>query len=117
MKKQSQELDFSGPSIFDRLPAFTWNEEQAPKVRRLHSDNKSPSWGRYNQIPEQSATVSAQDALSKLREASVRPGAKLMVLRGVSKQLEESDFFRLDFKGDHIEGWARGLIKGATLPS
>ncbi|RDW77026.1 hypothetical protein BP6252_05079 [Coleophoma cylindrospora] len=116
-KKQSHELDFSGPSIFDRLPAFAWNEEQAPTIRKLPSEKRSPSWGLYNQIPgrkkegREDTTISRPNAVSERNQASRKSGATLMVLRGVSKNLEESDFFRLDFKGDHIEGWARGLIK------
>lgn len=36
----------------------------------------------------------------------------VLILHACSKNLEESDFFRLGPKGNHIEGWTSGIKKG-----
>jgi hypothetical protein len=48
-------------------------------------------------------------------EEKQRQEASVLVLNCAGKTLEESDFFRLSPKGEHIEGWTSGIIKG--MPS
>lgn len=48
----------------------------------------------------------------KMRE---RRDASVLVLSNASKNLAESDFLRLSPKGEHIEGWTSGIIKGTTF--
>jgi hypothetical protein len=48
----------------------------------------------------------------KMRE---RRDASVLVLSNASKNLVESDFLRLSPKGEHIEGWSSGIIKGNEL--
>ena len=39
----------------------------------------------------------------------------VLLLSALTKTLEESDFFRLSPRGEHIEGWTSGIIKGMLL--
>jgi hypothetical protein len=39
----------------------------------------------------------------------------LLILNACSTNLEESDFFRLGPRGEHIEGWTSGIVKGTIL--
>lgn len=46
-----------------------------------------------------------------IAEGPRRPGG-MLILSATSKNLMESDFMRLAVRGQHVEGWVGGLLKG-----
>lgn len=46
------------------------------------------------------------------QEIKQRQDASVLVLTSASKNLSLSDFLRLSPKGQHIDGWASGILKG-----
>lgn len=48
------------------------------------------------------------------QEIKQRQDASVLVLTNASKNLSLSDFLRLSPKGQHIDGWASGIMKGTT---
>lgn len=46
------------------------------------------------------------------QEIKQRQDASVLVLTNASKNLSLSDFLRLSPKGQHIDGWASGIMKG-----
>jgi hypothetical protein len=48
------------------------------------------------------------------QEIKQRQDASVLVLANASKNLSLSDFLRLSPKGQHIDGWASGIMKGTT---
>lgn len=125
----------------DKLPAFNWkstggvaNEEEFLRAqKRPHS--KKNRIVQYTTIPQRADPVEkdvVQYTLTRVenrldkndiqhlrkfleRESLAATLPSLLVMNACSKNLEESDFFRLSSKGKHIEGWASGVIKGTIL--
>lgn len=54
----------------------------------------------------------AQNAGLEQQQFRERQDAHVLVLSNASKSLALSDFLRLSPKGEHIDGWASGIIKG-----
>jgi len=54
----------------------------------------------------------AQSAEGDQHQSSEHENAHVLVLSNASKSLSLSDFLRLSPKGEHIDGWASGIIKG-----
>ena len=95
----------------DKLPAFEWHAE-------LRSEMEE-NWARDRLLPIPKRSDPAPDPLSTRHtvqlvqdERKQRREASILVLNAVTKTLDESDFFRLSPKGEHIEGWTSGIIKG-----
>jgi hypothetical protein len=86
----------------DVLPAFAWHEGPIVDIKET-VDTMPP-------ISTNSNTTALHTAATVKRAARSELG--LLVLSCASKTLEESDFFRLGSKGEHIEGWTSGIIKG-----
>lgn len=113
----------------DKLPAFewdlderfdeSWKAEREREKERRHTipmrENPSPASEETRWAPVASAQESPVYKQNlehnHMREPSV------VVLSGVSKHLEESDFFRIGPKGNHIEGWTSGILRGMLYPS
>ncbi|KUJ14402.1 uncharacterized protein LY89DRAFT_671753 [Mollisia scopiformis] len=110
----------------DKLPAFNWT----PDINV--GDYPEEKIDTYNQIPQPDplnpATLPTEYTpvtnISQLREGMRQTmledeqspkGPSVLVLNACSKNLEESDFFRISPKGEHIEGWKSGLLK--VIPS
>lgn len=100
----------------EKLPAFEWLDNlktvpELPLVKR-HGRKIWPgdaSWSA-GQLPEPSRTHRMRDTDG---EEQREPGEQsVLVLNCASKTLEESDFFRLSPKGEHLEGWTSGIVKG-----
>ncbi|KAI9645275.1 hypothetical protein NHQ30_006010 [Ciborinia camelliae] len=87
-----------------KLPMFEWTSNietfNEAEVRRRAAEKERKDWN----IVGKERGREAEDAHQR-REASV------LILNCASKTLEESDFFRLSPKGEHIEGWTSGIIK------
>ena len=116
----------------DKLPAFKWNSRNhAPNVTDPREQTRVASRQKYRSIPRRQApqpekkarrvlSINNKYALERLQndlrqsaEPAVQPS--LLVLNACSKNLEESDFFRLGPKGNHIEGWTSGILKSTIL--
>jgi hypothetical protein len=114
----------------DKLPAFEWDGDPhlgfGPPPDGSLKDRRSSKrkgeqfqsgWWRHvplqpspktKTVKTQQTPERPQDSERRRRETSV------LVLNAASKTLEESDFFRLSPKGEHIEGWTSGIIKGTS---
>jgi len=93
----------------DKLPPFKWNTGPLFGVREPElPPTIDPRPHSYNQEP-----IHAGHNLRKHRaDKTQRLHASVLVLNCASKTLEESDFYRVSPKGEHIEGWTSGIIQG-----
>jgi hypothetical protein len=82
-------------------------DDHLREFRQVDGKRPSPSSGRE---PEQRDQRDVQAAKGEF-EASRRRAASVLVLSTASKSLSLSDFLRLSPKGQHIDGWASGIIK------
>jgi hypothetical protein len=109
----------NGPSLFEELfpeeshkekRSLTINGNFQGPVRRVATSNKLVKHiAPQNEISLPLASQTPQveeDHIRELQDASV------LVLSNASKSLALSDFLRLSPKGEHIDGWASGIIKG-----
>ncbi|KAJ8058647.1 hypothetical protein OCU04_012823 [Sclerotinia nivalis] len=100
----SKRLKHPPPSKFPKLPTFDWTSNietfDEAEVRRRAAEKERKDW---NLVGKERGREE-EDAVQR-REASV------LILNCASKTLEESDFFRLSPRGEHIEGWTSGIIK------
>jgi hypothetical protein len=109
----------------DRLPLFEWDD--APQLETRSQDQKAPAPG--SKSARESNIRSANQPIKGWKEPATNfsPVFKLdeklvgklnaknksiLILRHASKTLAESDFFRVGPKGEHIEGWTNGIIRG-----
>jgi hypothetical protein len=110
----------------DKLPAFKWNstnsalsaidgrewerEERRVKHKTMPQQEEPVREEQVQYPPTRLNIQRLRDDLG--REAGAVTLPSLLVLNACSKNLEESDFFRLGSRGEHIQGWASGIIKG-----
>jgi hypothetical protein len=121
----------------DKLPAFNWNlvpDAIDGELSRAQQQWRKERKEQYTSIPQRADSVQEEiryspitldrkadrEEIQDLRNALERePMAptlpSLLVMKACSKNLEESDFFRLSSRGEHIEGWASGVIKGTSI--
>ena len=112
--EESEAAKQSEKKFVDKLPAFEWHDaseldwkdtaEKAAKSKRHWIDEVALATPNPTSV-EKMAPPAAQQTKSELG---------LLLLKCASKTLEESDFFRLGSKGQHIEGWTSGILKGKT---
>ncbi|KAH7386233.1 hypothetical protein BKA64DRAFT_747920 [Cadophora sp. MPI-SDFR-AT-0126] len=111
----------------EKLPAFNWavdtkdldgQDRKLEQARRNMREN-------YTSIPEMNTgTRSALSRSSFLAKESSRDRptrfaaesgkhsrVSILVLKACSRTLEESDFYRVGPKGNHVETWTNGLLK------
>jgi len=93
----------------EKLPPFKWNTGPLFRDRELEPPPTIDPWlDSHDREPT--------DAGHNLRTPRVtktqRLKARVLVLNCASKTLEESDFYRVSPKGEHIEGWTSGIIQG-----
>jgi hypothetical protein len=67
------------------------------------SSSAAANPGYVNQLKKDSAFQAAE---------MLERHPAVLLIAALPKNLEESDFFYLSPKGEHIEGWRSGLIKG-----
>jgi hypothetical protein len=109
----------------DKLPAFQWHstsvpdreERQRAKRGEKHVEiperNEPPREEKAQYNPIRHRQVELQRLRGDLERQSLAPSLpSLLILNACSMNLEESDFFRLGPRGEHIEGWTSGIIKG-----
>ena len=112
----------------DKLPAFQWHstsptdreERQRAKRREKYAEiperNEPPREEKAQYNPIRHRQLELQRLRGDLERQSLAPSLpSLLILNACSTNLEESDFFRLGPRGEHIEGWTSGIIKGAIL--
>ncbi|KAF8862577.1 hypothetical protein BDZ45DRAFT_799068 [Acephala macrosclerotiorum] len=111
----------------DKLPAFNWTPEIS--IDSYEEERQmEPKQDRFHRIPERHplnpAAISTRHTpasgsplvrYGRGENQALSGGESVLVLNACSKTLEESDFFRLSPKGQHIEGWKSGLLK--VIPS
>lgn len=111
----------------EKLPAFNWNAEskELDSRERKHEQARIKTRGNYTSIPELNTGARAQstrpspqakevpqDRSTRLARLSGKHSrVSILVLKACSKTLEESDFYRVGPKGNHIESWTNGILK------
>lgn len=112
-----------------KLPAFewdlderldeSWKTERERRKERLHTIPSRENVSAYLGETRWSPVAGAQETRVHKQnlEYNRRREPSVVVLSGVSKHLEESDFFRVGPKGNHIEGWTSGILKGTLYPT
>lgn len=99
-KVQRDKIASPGPLRDEFLREFEWAKS---KQFRPSGDNKPDA--------ENESTGNMRD---DEQEKKRRQDASVLVLTNASKNLSLSDFLRLSPKGQHIDGWASGIMKGTT---
>ena len=113
-EKNQRQRQREAEETLERLPAFKWNSEI--KVGPRAETERGKRRNSFHDIPRRREYMPLKEPNEGAR--GVKPA--VLLLRAVSKNLEESDFFRLGPKGGHIEGWTTGITKGTNcvqLPS
>jgi hypothetical protein len=104
----------------DKLPTFEWQETAMPQSavdlreqRQRELEREQAEWG--TSVGRRGLSPVMLERMREVEEQERRE-ASVLVLSSASKTLEESDFFRLSPKGQHIEGWTSGIIKSTFGP-
>lgn len=105
------------PESIDTLPPFQWDEglgnssglgERPKEEERDQRESHSTARHQNETLSFKDQEVIPHDHLWAKHKAST----SVLILNCASKTLEESDFFRVSPRGEHIEGWTRSIIKG-----
>ena len=104
----------SEKKIVEKLPAFDWHE--GPKIDWKETVEKAAeerkNW--FHSIPPAKNHVTGPHIVVEAKKRG-KDVLSVLVLSCASKTLEESDFFRVGSKGEHIEGWTSGIVRGKKL--
>lgn len=103
----------------DKLPAFEWDmdenfdqnwqsERQEKKAKLYEIPSRTEPTDTSPQPIRYTTTIPLREETS-IRTRRHEPS--VVVMDGLSKYLEESDFFRIGSRGNHIEGWTSGILK------
>ncbi|KAH7317641.1 hypothetical protein BKA65DRAFT_541676 [Rhexocercosporidium sp. MPI-PUGE-AT-0058] len=104
----------------EKLPAFNWAVEttELDMQERKQEEARKQTREKFQTIPGLKfgrRTVQERTVLSAKQEqdesSTSRRRASVLVLQACSKTLEESDFYRVGPKGNHIESWTNGILK------
>ncbi len=107
----------------EKLPAFNWipeevygdgkEKERQERKERLYTIPKQHDT-RPDSAKNQSTFLANQtEHVEAQKEPDIQwRQAGVLILQACSKTLVESDFFRIGPKGNHIEGWTSGIVKG-----
>ncbi|KAB8290430.1 hypothetical protein EYC80_010862 [Monilinia laxa] len=89
---------------FSKISPFDWTTNieifSEAEVQRRAAEKERKDWN-----------IVGKERGKEEEDAAQRREASVLILNCASKTLEESDFFRLSPKGEHIEGWTSGIIK------
>ncbi|KAL2065616.1 hypothetical protein VTL71DRAFT_3286 [Oculimacula yallundae] len=114
---------------FEKLPAFNWDMDtkQLDAHDRRQQEARQKTRDKYHTIPlltGDNRTDTAREILPvkqipKSNTSSQRTDQSrtnnsrvaVLVLSACSKRLEETDFYRVGPKGNHIENWTSGILK------
>ncbi|KAG4027109.1 hypothetical protein MFRU_033g00790 [Monilinia fructicola] len=92
------------PPPFSKLSPFDWTTNieifSEAELQRRAAEKERKDWD-----------IVGKERGKEEEDAAQRREASVLILNCASKTLEESDFFRLSPKGEHIEGWTSGIIK------
>lgn len=105
----------------DKLPAFEWNVDLPPSPLQTRHGNRDvdhpPGNGLGSLKNLRNVPIFSERTEGGMSKKSNKKPSVLL-LSALTKTLEESDFFRLSPRGEHIEGWSSGIIKGIiTYPN
>lgn len=98
----------------ETLPIFNWTPM---KYNRRNSSQQSFNslYGIKKESKSEMAITTATTTTNEQRNGTeyydFHQNTSTLCLSGCSTSLEESDFFRLGSKGEHIEAWTNGIIK------
>ena len=126
-----QRMEKKALERLEKLPAFNWNVEskELDSRERKHEQARRKTRENYTSIPELNTAARAQstrpspqakevhqDRSARLAGSSGKHSrVSILVLKACSKTLEESDFYRVGPKGNHVESWTNGILKGMPL--
>ncbi|CZS91954.1 uncharacterized protein RAG0_02515 [Rhynchosporium agropyri] len=119
----------------EKLPAFNWNmdsnqlaahdrRQQEAREKTREKQQTIPGLKGENgvarkiilakQIPQSSTSsqrMGQGQHVAQDQSRTSKSTASVLVLSACSKNLEESDFYRVGPKGNHIENWTSGILK------
>lgn len=123
------------PSLFEELFPEERQKEVEEKRKAREKDKAKEGWFPISDTSTKSTGIPSFDGVQRLPARLTRPPTQslrkwsnqtlqgsheILIISCASKNLEESDFLRINPKGSHIEGWASGMMKGkpaiALLP-
>ncbi|CAG8984094.1 hypothetical protein HYALB_00010594 [Hymenoscyphus albidus] len=94
-----QTHESSPESQLVKLPVFDWIDDFEKKTASNEDEERSVEETRLHKVA--GTRTSQRDVAHQ----------SVLILNCALHSLEESDFFRLSPKGEHIEGWTSGIIK------
>lgn len=97
----------------ERLPAFKWHGDFHGGISKKEKSGVKSSDNGSLQRPNPWSHQHQPVVCREVMESMSTRAPSVLVLSAVSKTLEESDFFRLSPKGEHIEGWTSGILRGS----
>lgn len=105
------------PKKPERIKPFEWNVGPAFDVERISNRPKEDAFAilreQLAELPKKESTRGTPETLKRNRWKWER--AIVLSLNLASPMLEESDFFRVSPRGEHIAGWTNGILKGMYL--
>jgi len=120
-----------GPSLFDEL--FREEKENRRNIQRDRELEKLPAFDWVDEAEQRPVRPERrEERLNDHRFPGLRPDlhhpfriarydpspdqdVSVLVLQCLSKTLEQSDFYRLSPKGEHIEGWTSGITNSKFI--
>ncbi|KAG9244821.1 hypothetical protein BJ878DRAFT_420544 [Calycina marina] len=114
---EEQRLPASPPPRLKKvtIKPFEWNKGLVTPALYHRGDpfNSQEGLAMYPPVEREIPIADSTPGMHVVEEEMHRDGLQpvVVVLKGASPHLEESDFFRITPKGAHIEGWTSGIIK------
>lgn len=93
-----------------RSPPKVSDSRRVQKAR-IHQTSEWTT-SKEHQPHSKIASHLAKEQAAGWRSVPLEASASVLVLSNASKSLALSDFLRLSPKGEHIDGWASGIING-----
>jgi hypothetical protein len=110
---------FNNPTLFEELFPEESRKEKGSTTIFGNSQGLVRRVGVPSKIekqitPQKETSLAKSTQRSSFEEHPIQElqDASVLVLSNASKSLALSDFLRLSPKGEHIDGWASGIIKG-----
>ncbi|RKF55632.1 hypothetical protein OnM2_088014 [Erysiphe neolycopersici] len=98
----------------ETLPIFNWTPmKNKRKKLPLQSFNSLQATNEENKNKDDdtSTVFATNEKTNRTLHSLFHEDMSILCLTGCSNSLEESDFFRIGSKGEHIETWTNGIIK------
>lgn len=103
--------DNSGRESNGALPPFQWDEGFGSRREEIRKQDGRGQHKPYSTAGQKKLFKEQVTPLANQSWERRKGNVSVLILNCASKTLEESDFFRVSPRGEHIEGWTRSIIK------